>query len=71
MDHPNVLKVELAPCIGRGSGCTLKEFRQALDAFMGRKGMRSRQWKTLEAKRHEAEPERPGRIRKMDPWALL
>jgi hypothetical protein len=70
-DHLSVLEVEQAPGIGRGTGCTLKEFGRALDAFMERKGMRSRQWKTLEDKREAVERARPCRIHKSDIWSLL
>lgn len=70
-DYPSLIQVEPVPSIGRGTGCTIKEIRRALTAYMERKGIRGQQWKTLDDKRKLREPVRPCRIHKSDLWSLL
>jgi 3-methyladenine DNA glycosylase AlkD len=54
--------------IGRGSGWTLRDFNRRLNEMMSRRGMESRQWKTLEQRRAAEDlnrtAERAGRHRR-------
>ena len=46
---------EFPETIGRGTGCTIKQFNQALNALMRRKGMPSMEWRTEHRRRWNAE----------------